>query len=87
MRQIQVALCGIGLRLFRNNTGMGWVGKLFRPTRVMTIAVGPGDVLLREAFPLHAGLCEGSSDLIGWVSVTVTKEMVGKNLPYSVRLR
>lgn len=60
------------LRLFRNNTGMGWQG-----TRLQS---RPGTVLLSDPRPLHAGLCEGSSDLIGWTSVEVTPEMVGRNV-------
>lgn len=28
--------------------------------------MNPGDVLIRKARPIHAGLCVGSSDLIGW---------------------
>jgi hypothetical protein len=30
--------------------------------------------------PIDAGLVEGSSDLIGWTTVTVTPEMVGQKL-------
>ena len=62
-----------GCVLFRNNTGMGWAGKLARHN-------GAGDVTLRNARPLHAGLCTGSSDTIGWANVIVTPEMVGKSM-------
>lgn len=61
-----------GSRLFRNNTGMGWVGKLLKRTR--------DAVTLQHPRPLHAGLCNGSSDLIGWTPVVVTPEMVGKTV-------
>ncbi|MGI9161139.1 MAG: hypothetical protein ACR2K1_15435, partial [Saprospiraceae bacterium] len=44
------------LRIFRNNTGMGWAGRLLHRT-------GAGTVAIENARPLHAGLCEGSSDL------------------------
>ena len=67
-------------RLFRNNCGVGWVGTLVRVNKTQPLLVGPGDVLLKNARPLHAGLCEGSSDLIGWRLVTVTPEMVGKQI-------
>lgn len=65
-------------RLFRNNVGMGWVGKAQR--------CKDGSVLIENARPLHAGLCEGSSDLIGWHSIVVTPELVGKRLAVFVGL-
>lgn len=59
--------------LFRNNTGMGWIGtRIHYPKQ--------GYVLLKDARPLHAGLCTGSSDLIGWKRITITEDMVGKTL-------
>lgn len=62
-----------GVVLFRNNTGMGWVGKVIRKYL-------NGNIELQAARPLHAGLCVGSSDLIGFVSVVVTPEMVGQRV-------
>ena len=62
-----------GGRIFRNNVGTGWVGKFKRRYE-------NGDVLVGNARPLHAGLCVGSSDLIGWIPVTITDGMVGKKL-------
>lgn len=59
MRQIQVAASRAGHRLFRNNTAQGWVGKFASMDT-------DGTVTLRVARVLHAGLCVGSSDLIGW---------------------
>lgn len=49
-----------GGRLFRNNVAKGWVGRL--------ISNHAGTVVLADARPLHAGLCIGSSDLIGWTA-------------------
>lgn len=73
--------CGRGdTRLFRQNVGQGWVGKSKRYDRRETVTVEPGDVVVRKARPLHAGLCEGSPDLIGWRTVEVTPEMVGQRL-------
>lgn len=66
MRAIQLACSRGATRLFRNNTAQAWVGaatKIMRPTAV---TLQPGDVVIRNARPLHAGLCTGSSDLIGW---------------------
>lgn len=69
-----------GWRLFRNNTGQGWAGKMFRSPMPTSIRLDPSDVVVRNAFPLQAGLCKGSSDLIGWKAVTITPDMVGKTV-------
>ena len=60
------------VRLFRNNTGVGFVGRVAERSS--------GRLVLLEPRPLHAGLCKGSSDLIGWRSVVVTAPMVGRRL-------
>jgi len=49
-----------GHRLFRQNSGKGWVGR----SKMMRT----GDVVISEPRPLIAGLCVGSSDIIGWTS-------------------
>jgi hypothetical protein len=68
-RHVQLAATRKGAVTFRNNVGQGWVGKSSRR----------GDYTIIEAArPLHAGLCEGSSDLIGWTSVDITHDMVGR---------
>lgn len=59
------------VRIFRNNTGMGWTGESFSH---------PGKVIIKNARPLHAGLCKGSSDLIGWTKVQITPDMIGKTV-------
>lgn len=65
MRQIQLKASELGHRLWRNNVGVGWVGPQVRVSHSQMIMMHPGDVLIRNAKPLHAGLAEGSSDLIG----------------------
>lgn len=60
---------GTGAKLFRNNTGMGWTGEVIKKT--------PTTITIKDPRPLHAGLCKGSSDLIGWLPVLITPEMVG----------
>lgn len=50
-----------GHRLFRQNVGKGWVGKS-RSSRGLQ-----GDIVtITGARPLIAGLCTGSSDVVGW---------------------
>jgi hypothetical protein len=64
------------VRLFRNNTGQAWQG-----TKKQFINEGGRrKLILTDPRPIDAGLCEGSSDLIGWVEVTITPEMVGQTV-------
>ena len=73
--------CSRGLsRLWRNNVGTGWAGKANQIRHVCTMALRPGDVVIQNARPLHAGLCPGSADLIGYRTVTITPDMVGQQL-------
>lgn len=74
MRLIWVALSKNGVTLFRNNVALAWVGRLIsRDART-------GRVVLDASRPLHAGLCDGSSDLVGFKSVIITPEMVGRKI-------
>jgi hypothetical protein len=58
------------VRLWRNNVGTGWAGQTTRVTggnlAALARSLRPGDVVIRGGRPLHAGLCVGSSDLIGY---------------------
>lgn len=69
--EIRIAL-GRDAVLFRNNVGTAWTGDVNR--------LSTGDILIKNPRPFHAGLCKGSSDLIGWRSVTITPEMVGQQI-------
>lgn len=79
-RRIQIALSQAGARALRNNVGIGWAGEAQKFTSETIVNVRPGDVVIRNARPLHSGLAVGSSDLIGWAPVTVDESMVGKTL-------
>lgn len=68
------------VRLWRNSVGLGWVGKSTRIDRAGPVHLNAGDVVIRNARPLHAGLFKGSGDLIGAVSVVITPEMVGRTV-------
>jgi hypothetical protein len=61
-----------GDRLFPNNVGMAYLGKVRH--------LGNGSVLIENAQPVRYGLCKGSSDLIGWTTIEITPEMVGKKI-------
>jgi hypothetical protein len=72
-----------GARMFRNNVGMGWApagsgSNIVRTRVVKQVTLYPGDVLVRKARPLHAGLVKGSSDLIGWKPLIISEKMVGE---------
>ena len=58
------------VRLWRNNVGTGWAGQSTRVTagnlQALSRGLRPGDIIIRGGRPLHAGLCVGSSDLIGY---------------------
>lgn len=71
-------LSQLGATVWRCNTGMGWAGKATQVREHTTVAVHPGDVIVRHARPLRAGLCVGGSDIVGIVPVRITPEMVGK---------
>lgn len=79
-RLIMLALSKEGLTVFRNNTGVGYQGDAVRFNRTETIRVNKGNVLIRNARMLHAGLTVGSSDIIGWQSINITPDMVGKRI-------
>ena len=58
--------------VFRQNVGMGWQGDVTRIKTASVVKLYPGDLVIRKARPLHAGLIKGSSDLIGWRSIPVS---------------
>ncbi|MDX0262459.1 hypothetical protein GOC60_14850 [Sinorhizobium meliloti] len=76
MRRLMKKATRLGARLFRQNTGMGWVGRSQRFDRPGTIEVRPGDVVIRNARPFHAGF-EGLSDSGGWSPLVITPELMG----------
>jgi len=74
------ALSGAGALVFRNNTGSGWAGKSFGLTSGQVYRAKGGERVVLDARPLKAGLCTGSSDIIGGTPVVVTPDMVGSTV-------
>lgn len=68
---IHIAVSKEGSTIFRNNTGMAWQGEVIRKKDY---------IVIKNPRPIHAGLCPGSSDLIGWTPLTITADMVGKTV-------
>ncbi|CAB4126869.1 VRR-NUC domain containing protein [uncultured Caudovirales phage] len=58
--EIWRAATPLGATLFRNSVGQGWTGQL--------VSNVGGRVILENARPVRFGLCDGSSDLIGWTA-------------------
>lgn len=71
-KRIRLAVSNGKTVVFRNNVANGWVGIVVKRTST--------HVTLAEYRPLKSGLHVGSSDLVGWTSVEITPEMVGKNV-------
>lgn len=80
LKLVRIAASKLGAVTFRNNVAQAWVGKATQVTRAQTVFLSPGDVVIRNARPLHAGLQKGSSDVIGWYPITITREMLGKRV-------
>lgn len=68
---IQLALCRLpNIRVTRNNVGKAWVGQVIhKDDKTITLA---------NYRVFHAGLAQGSSDLMGIKKVTITPDMVGQ---------
>lgn len=60
------------LKLFNNANGQFWAGK--------AKSVVAGVLTLLNPRKIVCGLIAGASDLIGWHSVVITQEMVGKRV-------
>jgi len=61
-----------GATVFRQNTGQLWAGRV--------VARDHGRIVLDDARLVRAGLCTGSSDIIGWRPTVVTADMVGSTI-------
>ena len=78
VRDVRLALSNGDVRLFRNNVGTAYRGRIVKKTERM--------LLLEDYQIVNFGLCNGSSDLIGWRSVVITPDMVGERVAVFVAL-
>lgn len=86
-QRIRLALGTVpGLRIFRQNVGKLWSGSQRVKGPRQNVNLGPRDLLIRDARIVSAGLCQGSSDLVGWQSVEITPDMVGLKVAVFVAL-
>lgn len=60
------------VRLFRNPVGTAWVGRLLYQS--------DDRVTLDRAHRIECGLFPGSGDLIGWQTIQITPDMVGRHV-------
>jgi len=65
----------LGSRLFRQNTGMAWIGETVREWR----DGGNSYRTIKNPRPFHAGIV-GMSDLGGWSPLTITADLVGQTV-------
>lgn len=72
--------------LFRNNVGAAWAGipgRMFTATsEQVTLPVKPGSryMLIENPQRIEFGLGKGSLDFVGWKSVLITADMVGRTV-------
>lgn len=77
LRKIHGLLSKGNIRLFRNNIGSAFLGPHLW---------SDGCVVIKNPQRVTYGLCEGSSDLIGWRSRLITEDMVGKKFAQFVAI-
>ena len=78
LKEIQGKLSAGFVRLFRNNVGSAFMGPFTYGREGTVVITKPQRVVF--------GLCEGSSDLIGWRSITITEDMVGQRIAQFVAI-
>jgi len=61
------------LRVFRNHCGRGVTGKILK-------GKAPGEWIVKNGRMTTFGLAPGTPDIVGWETVTITPEMVGKEV-------
>ena len=65
-------------RMFRNNRGAGWLGPVVASGN--NPDTGKFRAVIEPARRVEFGLVNGAHDLLGWTSVVITPEMVGRRV-------
>lgn len=76
----QIRASKLGSRLWRQNSGLSWAGKVQRIEKTDEYLLEAGCIVIRRPQAIMAGF-PGISDGGGYCMVTVTPEMVGQSLP------
>ena len=77
---IMLAASQNGATMFRNNVANAVAGQATRIEKSGPVNLHPGDWVIRNGRRTQFGLCVGSSDLCGWRSWVITKDMVGNKI-------
>lgn len=73
LNDIQLYFTTISSRIFRNNVAMSWSGS-------KVIKNQDGSITILNPRPIKSGLAVGSSDLVGWTTITINESHVGQQL-------
>lgn len=68
VRECLIRASKLNARLWRQQSGMGWIGRSIVIDKLERVDVFPGDVVIRQARPFHAGF-EGLADTGGYCMV------------------
>lgn len=80
MNRCLLALSKAGATVWRNTTASGWAGKSFSLSPGEVYRARGGERVVLNAYPIKAGLCTGSGDIIGLLTIEITPDMVGKRV-------
>lgn len=75
-----------GARLFRNNNGSAWLGPGFTMKPGQVYRAEGGERVITQPQHVDFGLMPGSGDGIGWHSIVITPEMVGRRVAVFVSI-
>lgn len=79
LKRLQIKVSPLGWRLFRNLVGGAWMGRVTEEYSLPQKGKPPLHVVeLVAAYRVTVGLGIGSSDAVGWRTVMITEDMVGK---------
>lgn len=72
-KTVLMAATSTGNRIFRINVGRAWTGNV-------VIKNPSGSITIKDPRPFITGVPKGFSDGVGWTRITITPEMVGKEV-------